>query len=161
MKPPTNTPAKAGDAMPTYNDFEPLCGWRREEGKETLVVHVPAVDNTTNTVKIYGERLVDGTKRSRFHKEIAIPKDCKSKEIHAKFVGGLLHVGIPKKDPLAPQQQLISTTTEIQQPDYNNETQMCDSGSKSLLKTATNVAVMVACLGAYIMYSYRSLYIED
>lgn len=169
------------------------------------------VNNTTNTLKISGERLVDATKRSRFHKEIAIPKDCKSKEIHATFAGGLLHVVMPKKGPSAPQQELISPATQIQQPeagkqstprnisqdqatklptlpepagnatkkigllnngtlpgsiapDYNNDTQMCDSGSKSLLKTATNVAAMVAlvvCLGAYIMYSYRSLYIED
>ncbi|XP_058204298.1 uncharacterized protein LOC131318495 [Rhododendron vialii] len=210
---------KNGSSL-SYEDFEPFCNWRRNDESETLVVHLPAfrkdqlkiqVYNSTNTVKISGERLVDATKRSRFHKEIAIPKDCKSKEIHAKFADGLLHVVIPKKGPPAPQQELVSTTTQIQQPeaskqsaprnisqdqvtklptlpkpagsatekigllnngtlpgsnapDYNNDTQMCDSGSESLLKTATNVAAMVAllaCLGAYIMYSYRSLYIED
>ncbi|KAF7146860.1 hypothetical protein RHSIM_Rhsim03G0053800 [Rhododendron simsii] len=145
----------------SYEDFEPFCNWRHNDESETLVIHLPAfrkdqlkiqVFNTTNTVKISGERLVDATKRSRFHKEIAIPKDCKSKEILAKFAGGQLHVVIPKKGPPAPQQQLISTT--ILRPDYNNETQMCDSRSKSLLKMATNVAAMVAlgaCLGAYII----------
>ncbi|KAI8562750.1 hypothetical protein RHMOL_Rhmol03G0059100 [Rhododendron molle] len=187
---------KNGSSL-SYEDFEPFCNWRRNDESETLVAHLPAfrkdqlkiqVNNTTNTVKISGERLVDETKRSRFHKEIAIPKDCNSKEIHARFAGGLLHVVMPKKGPPAPQQELISTTTQIQQPSASKQSAprnisqdqatklptlpepACNTTEKigllnnRTLKTATNVAVMVALvagLGAYIMYSYRSLYIED
>ncbi|KAF7148480.1 hypothetical protein RHSIM_Rhsim03G0053700 [Rhododendron simsii] len=120
MKPPTNTPAKgaatatapapvdtkAGDAMPTYDDFEPFCGWRREEGKETLVVHVAEFKrdqmkvhlSNRGTLRITGERPIDGTKRSRFTKEINVPKDCNPNEITAKFTNaGLLHIIMPKK----------------------------------------------------------------
>ncbi|KAI8562746.1 hypothetical protein RHMOL_Rhmol03G0058700 [Rhododendron molle] len=119
MKPPTNTAAtgaatapapadaRAGDAMPTYDDFEPFCGWRREEGKETIVVHVPAEFkrdqmkvhlSNRGTLRITGERPIDGTKRSRFAKEIKVPKDCNPNEITAKFTNaGLLHIIMPKK----------------------------------------------------------------
>ncbi|KAG5556263.1 hypothetical protein RHGRI_006764 [Rhododendron griersonianum] len=118
MKPPTNTAAKgsatapapadakAGDAMPTYDDFEPFCSWRREEGKETLVVHVPEFKrdqmkvhlSNRGTLRITGERPIDGTKRSRFAKEIKVPKDCNPNEITAKFTNaGLLHIIMPKK----------------------------------------------------------------
>ncbi|KAF7148710.1 hypothetical protein RHSIM_Rhsim03G0053200 [Rhododendron simsii] len=118
MKPPTNTAAKgaatapapvdakAGDAMPTYDDFEPFCDWRREEGKETLVVHVPEFKRDQmkvhfgkrGTLMITGERPIDGTKRSRFTKEIKFPKDCNPNEITAKFTNaGLLHIIMPKK----------------------------------------------------------------
>ncbi|KAH7853945.1 hypothetical protein Vadar_008377 [Vaccinium darrowii] len=199
----------------SYEDFEPFCNWLRDNECETLVVHLPAFKkeqlnvqiHCSTTVKISGERLVDATKKSRFYKEITIPKVCDSKEIHAKFSGGLLHIVMPKKGPFAPVQQ--QSTPQVQQPEVskkstlpqnisqdqvtklpalpepdnatekigqlnngtvpgnieleNNDTESCNSRSKSLLTTTTNVAVMVtmvACLGAYIMYSYRSLYLE-
>ncbi|XP_058204290.1 inactive protein RESTRICTED TEV MOVEMENT 2-like [Rhododendron vialii] len=118
MKPPTNTAAKgaatepapadakAGDAMPTYDNFEPFCGWQREEGKETLVVHVPEFKRNQikvhlinrGTLRISGERPIDGMKRSRFAKYIKVPKDCNPNEITAKFTNaGLLHIIMPKK----------------------------------------------------------------
>ncbi|KAG5556265.1 hypothetical protein RHGRI_006765 [Rhododendron griersonianum] len=118
MKPPTNTAAKgaatapapadakAGDAMLTYDDFEPFCNWRREEGKETLVIHVAEFKrdqmkvhlSNRGTLRITGERPIDGTKWSRFAKEIKVPKDCNPNEIIAKFTNaGLLHIIMPKK----------------------------------------------------------------
>ncbi|XP_058204297.1 uncharacterized protein LOC131318494 [Rhododendron vialii] len=118
MNPPTNTAAKgaatepapadakAGDAMLTYDDFEPFCSWRREEGKETLVVHVAEFKrdqmkvhlSNRGTLRITGERPIDGTKRSRFTKEIKVSKDCNPNEIIAKFTNaGLLHIIMPKK----------------------------------------------------------------
>ncbi|KAF7148707.1 hypothetical protein RHSIM_Rhsim03G0053400 [Rhododendron simsii] len=138
MKPPTNTTAKgaatvpapadakAGDAMPTYDDFEPFCSWRREEGKETLVVHVAEFKrdqmkvhlSNRGTLRITGERPIDGTKWSRFTKEIKVPKDCNPNEITAKFTNaGLLHIIMPKKASVeleTKQDQPIHVVPELQ-----------------------------------------------
>ncbi|KAL7197984.1 hypothetical protein ACSBR2_020497 [Camellia fascicularis] len=83
-KAPMETKAGAAAAMPPYEDFEPLCGWRREEGQETLVVHIPAFKKeqlkvqiyNLRTLKISGERPLEATKSSRFIKTIKIPRDC-------------------------------------------------------------------------------------
>ncbi|KAH7854708.1 hypothetical protein Vadar_016984 [Vaccinium darrowii] len=125
--PPTG--AKAGDATPTlYEDFEPLCRWLREEGKETLVVHVQEFKrdqmkvhvSNRGTLRITGERPLDGTKRSRFTKEIKIPQDCSPNDITARFTNaGLLHVVMPKKTaPIELQEakQDHQPTQVVQQP---------------------------------------------
>ncbi|XP_057506086.1 inactive protein RESTRICTED TEV MOVEMENT 2-like [Actinidia eriantha] len=83
------------DATQSYEDFEPFCNWSHDEKCETLVLHLPEFKKeqlkvqikSFGTLKIFGERPVDATKRSRFYKEIAIPRDCNVKEVHAKFVG--------------------------------------------------------------------------
>ena len=40
---PTDSKAGAVTPAPSYDDFEPFCSWKREEGQEILVVHVPGI----------------------------------------------------------------------------------------------------------------------
>ncbi|PSS01667.1 Protein RESTRICTED TEV MOVEMENT like [Actinidia chinensis var. chinensis] len=177
------------DATQSYEDFEPFCNWIHDEKYETLVLHLPAFKKeqlkvkiiNLRTLKIFGERPLDATKRSRFYKETAIPKDCNVKEIHAKFVGGLLHIVMPKKVSLAPQQEQPEGAEKLTIPkNINSQDHQVDklptlpkigsametiedSRLRRLVHVTTNVAVVVAvvaCLGAYIIYSYRSLYAE-
>ena len=134
------------------------------------------------TLKIFGERPLDAsTERSRFYKEIALPQDCNVKEIHAKLVGGLLHIVMPKKVSLAPQQEQPegaekstipkNINSQVHQVDKlptlpkigSSMETIEDSRLRRLVHVTTNVVVVVAmvvCIGAYIMYSYRSLYVE-
>ncbi|OVA16452.1 Alpha crystallin/Hsp20 domain [Macleaya cordata] len=89
----------------SYEDFQPAFNWVREEGLDTLVLHLPGfkkeqlrvqVDSHGN-MKISGERPLDENRWSRFRKDFPIPKNCNVNEIHAKFIGGLLYVKLPKK----------------------------------------------------------------
>ncbi|GFY98022.1 hypothetical protein Acr_12g0005630 [Actinidia rufa] len=50
---PTDSKAKAETPAPSYDDFEPFCSWNREEGKETLVVHVPVTARFTKAGLLY------------------------------------------------------------------------------------------------------------
>ncbi|KAI8562749.1 hypothetical protein RHMOL_Rhmol03G0059000 [Rhododendron molle] len=202
MKPPTNTPAKgaatapvpvdakAGDAMPTYDDFEPFCGWRREEGKETLVVHVAEFKrdqmkvhlSNRGTLRITGERPIDGTKRSRFAKEIKVPKDCNPNEISAKFTNaGLLHIIMPKKTSIkletkqdqpiqvVPEQHGQARDQNAQPKTKGTQGQVAEKSRKVFSvakqtiirdrKVVMGVALMVVvavvvALGAFAMYKY-------
>ncbi|KAA8518394.1 hypothetical protein F0562_015723 [Nyssa sinensis] len=106
---------------PSYDDFEPLCNWRREKGSDTLVLHIPEFKKDqlkvqiTNLglLKISGVRQVDSTKVSRFYKEIRVPKDCNADEIQAKLIGNLLHIIMPKNSNLVTQKD---QPTSVQQP---------------------------------------------
>ncbi|KAK9290660.1 hypothetical protein L1049_008833 [Liquidambar formosana] len=100
-----------------YDDFEPVCEWQgEEEGRHsTLVFHLPNFEknqlkvqlNNHGILTITGERPMDETKWSRFRKEIGISKRCKANEIHAKFVGGLLSIKMPRQSmPIAKQDEL-------------------------------------------------------
>ena len=40
---PTDSKAGAATTEFSYDDFEPFCKWKREEGQETVVVHVPGI----------------------------------------------------------------------------------------------------------------------
>ncbi|CAK9135018.1 unnamed protein product [Ilex paraguariensis] len=90
---------------PVDDEFEPFSRWHREEKSDTLEVHVPEFKKeelrvqltSPGMIKISGERQVDATKRSRFYKEVRVPKDCNANGIHAKFISGRLHVIMPKK----------------------------------------------------------------
>ncbi|KAA8516880.1 hypothetical protein F0562_017302 [Nyssa sinensis] len=90
---------------PSYDDFEPLCSWRREDGCDTLILHLPEFKreqlkvyiSNHGVLKIKGERAVDRTKWSRFCKKIRISKDYNANEIHANFDDGRLYIVIPKK----------------------------------------------------------------
>ncbi|KAI7990465.1 Inactive protein RESTRICTED TEV MOVEMENT 2 [Camellia lanceoleosa] len=190
---------------PPYEEFEPLCNWRHDDRRETLVVHLPAfkreqlkvqISNLRN-LKISGERPLEATKSSRFIKTIKIPRDCNAKEIRANFADGLLYIVMPRKDSSAPKQEhppqlqnykvnenstpesihdqatklptLAKADNATEKIASLNDAKLPknvahDSRLKSLKMMATNVvvvAVAAACLGAYIMYSFRSLYVED
>ncbi|MCL7051802.1 hypothetical protein MKW94_000633 [Papaver nudicaule] len=98
----------------SYEDFEPVFNWVREEGLDTLVLHLPGfkkeqlrvqVDSHGN-MKITGERPLEEKRWSRFRKDFPIPNNCDVNEIHAKYVGGLLYVKFPKKiTQVTPQDQ--------------------------------------------------------
>ncbi|KAL8125525.1 hypothetical protein AgCh_012988 [Apium graveolens] len=105
----------------TYEEFEPLCKWQREEGRDTLVLHLQEFKkeklkvqiSNQGVLKISGERPLSASKRSRFYKEVKVGKECNANEIRAKFVNGLLYVVMPKiiasvpgkeEAPLVPQQ---------------------------------------------------------
>ena len=63
--------------------------------KEQLKVHT----NNKGYLIVEGERPVDGSKWSRFKKEVGLPEDCDVKEIRAKFSHGVLSILIPKPLP--------------------------------------------------------------
>ncbi|XP_052174646.1 inactive protein RESTRICTED TEV MOVEMENT 2 [Diospyros lotus] len=104
-KPPMDQPNNAAAMVQTYEDFEPLCTWQREEAQETLIVHLPEFRkeqlkvhiSNRGLMRITGERPIDKTRTSRFIKEIQISNDCDPTRIHAKLSRGLLHIGLPKK----------------------------------------------------------------
>ncbi|KAI3993838.1 hypothetical protein MKX01_002851 [Papaver californicum] len=88
----------------SYEDFEPVFNWVREEGLDTLVLHLPGfkkeqlrvqVDSHGN-MKITGERPMEEKRWSRFRKDFPIPNNCDVNEIHAKYIGGVLYVKFPK-----------------------------------------------------------------
>ncbi|KAF8398043.1 hypothetical protein HHK36_016969 [Tetracentron sinense] len=98
----------------SYEDFEPASNWVRDEGHDTLVVLLPGfkkenirvqIDNLSN-LKIGGERPLHENRWSGFRKEFGIPKKCDVNEIHAKFVGEVLHIVMPKT--------ITGTTTQDQ-----------------------------------------------
>ncbi|KMT11317.1 hypothetical protein BVRB_5g109980 [Beta vulgaris subsp. vulgaris] len=102
-------------ASPSYVDFEPYCEWKKDDGVETLVFHLPDFKrdqlrvqvNNLGVIKVSGERqtTADGTQRSRFLKETKIPQGCEINDIRAKFSGGHLHVVMPIKAAPPVQQQ--------------------------------------------------------
>ncbi|XP_059669850.1 inactive protein RESTRICTED TEV MOVEMENT 2-like [Cornus florida] len=128
---------KAAMDTKSYDDFEPFCNWTREEGAETLVLHLPEFKkeqlkvhvNSLGTLKITGERPLDRTRWSRFSKEIKIPNKCNSDEIHAKFAAARLYIVMPIKKitnpdqpkPLQNSQQNVSKTTETNQPQVSKK----------------------------------------
>ncbi|KAI3877386.1 hypothetical protein MKX03_026443 [Papaver bracteatum] len=88
----------------SYEDFEPVFNWVREEGLDTLVLHLPGfkkeqlrvqVDSHGN-MKITGERPLEEKRWSRFRKDFQVPTSCDVNEIHAKYIGGVLYVKFPK-----------------------------------------------------------------
>ncbi|ESW24561.1 hypothetical protein PHAVU_004G140900 [Phaseolus vulgaris] len=91
----------------SYEDFEPYCKWLTQEGQAILEINLKGFKKeqlkveTDNwgTVKIYGERPVNGTnnKWSRFHKEIKMSIGCDTNSICAKFSHGLLFIAMPKE----------------------------------------------------------------
>ncbi|KAG5556266.1 hypothetical protein RHGRI_006766 [Rhododendron griersonianum] len=193
---PVPADAVAGDAMPTYDDFEPFCGWRREEGKETLVLYFHNILlviefkrdqmkvhlSNRGTLRITGERPIDGTKRSRFAKEIKVPKDCNPNEITAKFTpAGLLHVIMPKKTSIkleTKQDQPIRVVPDQQgqaqdqneQPKAKGTQGQVAEESRTVFSVAKQtitrdrkvvmgvalvvVVAVVVALGAFAMYKY-------
>ncbi|EHA8587219.1 inactive protein RESTRICTED TEV MOVEMENT 2-like [Cocos nucifera] len=95
---------KSPGPTPSYEDFDPDFEWSREEGSDTLRVHLPGFkrDNLRVEVDDYGnlmtsgERALDSTRRSRFRKEFRIPENCNVDDIHAKFENSVLYVIHPK-----------------------------------------------------------------
>ncbi|XP_021721263.1 22.0 kDa heat shock protein-like isoform X2 [Chenopodium quinoa] len=92
---------------PSYVEYNPAIEWRKEEGLETLIIHLPDFKKNQlrvqiskeGVLKISGERplTADGTKKSRFLKEEKLSEGCDMNEVRAKFSDGSLHIMMPKK----------------------------------------------------------------
>ncbi|KDP39676.1 hypothetical protein JCGZ_02696 [Jatropha curcas] len=89
-----------------YEDFEPLCKWKREEERDLLEVYLQDFKkenirvriNRSGILSIEGECLLNNDIHHRFKKEIKVSKQCKINEIRAKFSRkGILYVTFPKK----------------------------------------------------------------
>ncbi|KAJ9179883.1 hypothetical protein P3X46_008197 [Hevea brasiliensis] len=105
----------------SYDDFEPFCRWRREENCDLLEVHGLQdfkreqlnVRMKLGTLIITGELPRKNNIRSRFRKEIRIPKNCKIEEIRAKFKKrGILCISLPKKTSSASSKKGSNTRDE-------------------------------------------------
>ncbi|PSS01668.1 Protein RESTRICTED TEV MOVEMENT like [Actinidia chinensis var. chinensis] len=156
---PTDSKAGVATSELSYDDFEPFCKWKREEGQQTVVIHVPEFKreqmkvhvSNRRCLKITGERPLDNTKRSRFTKEIKIPKDCNANDITAKFTNaGLLYIIMPKK--IASMERKQDQTTPVQQPRDKPNVAVIGGGLKAAMVVVLVVAVAV---GVYATYKYK------
>lgn len=64
----------------------------KEFKKEQLRVQI----NNGGILKISGERSIDSWKKTKFYKEVEVPKNCNTNRIQAKFANGSLYVIMPK-----------------------------------------------------------------
>ncbi|EEF36702.1 uncharacterized protein LOC8282385 [Ricinus communis] len=173
----------AGTAVNTlYEDFEPFCKWQRDQGRDTLEVHLQGFKkdqlkiqlSNLGVIAITGERPLEENKISRFRKEIRLRKDSyKKNEIHARLTGGILCMVLPKKTPLSSstQDQPTSLPPPKNQEDEKSsnkdrENAVCRLRNLVLNKLqiltskknmGRNVAVAVALvmvLGAFLVYKY-------
>ncbi|KAL2320487.1 hypothetical protein Fmac_029456 [Flemingia macrophylla] len=107
----------------TYEDFDPLFVWRREEARDILELHLPGMlffvsldyhvcfrrdqiriqINHVGFLVISGERPMFGSKWKRFKKEFEIPSSCNEDEIYGNMMESILSVVMPKKNPLVHQ----------------------------------------------------------
>nr|KJB26630.1 hypothetical protein B456_004G251300 [Gossypium raimondii] len=134
----------------SYEDFEPLCKWRRDQNGDKLEVHLPGFRrqqlkveiHSSGILEISGERLMEEGKSkriiSRFRKEFPVSEDYQRTQIRAKFYNGILHLVMPK--------QIIPT---ISAPaggggDENNDDKASSSGTSYLtcsMKLNKNLAL--------------------
>ncbi|XP_014491219.1 inactive protein RESTRICTED TEV MOVEMENT 2 [Vigna radiata var. radiata] len=96
---------KHAHANRSYEDFDPLFMWRREEGRDTLELHLPGFKrdqiriqiNHVGLLVISGERPSEGNRWRRFKKEFEIPSYCNDDAIHGNMMQSILSVVMPKK----------------------------------------------------------------
>ncbi|KVI00050.1 uncharacterized protein LOC112520320 [Cynara cardunculus var. scolymus] len=171
-------------ALFTYDEFEPLCTWQREDGQDILMLHVPEFKkdqlriqmNNMGILKITGENVIDGKRRSRFQKEIKVTKDYDSSDIHAKFSQGWLRVTFPKKvaTPSTPERPSVAVPSSPQDgksSSVNTDGKTTGANirarvsqvmkSKEFTQVVVNVgSVVVAAFSAYVAYKYWTSYVQ-
>ncbi|CAJ1920517.1 unnamed protein product [Sphenostylis stenocarpa] len=104
---------KHAHANRSYEDFDPLFMWRREEGRDTLELHLPGFKkdqirihiNHVGLLVISGERPLEGNRWKRFKKEFEIPSYCNDDAIHGNMMESILSVVMPKKSPVILQEE--------------------------------------------------------
>ncbi|XP_074289748.1 uncharacterized protein LOC141615097 [Silene latifolia] len=87
-----------------FEDYDPPSDLVTEEACDTLLIYLPGFKKEqlkvqltiSRMLKITGERPLGDNKYRRFHKEFRIPSNCDTKEISAKFEGGILYIRQPK-----------------------------------------------------------------
>ncbi|CAA3009854.1 inactive RESTRICTED TEV MOVEMENT 2-like [Olea europaea subsp. europaea] len=116
-------------------EFEPFCKWERKDDRDVLEIHLREFKkeqlkvqiSNLRILKISGERPLDGSKKSRFYKEVQVPKDFDSTAIRAKFVNGYLYIVMPKKTSLSEKREEAESLHE----DQTKEQPQNGSGQKS------------------------------
>ncbi|XP_011034416.1 PREDICTED: uncharacterized protein LOC105132546 [Populus euphratica] len=128
------------NVKPSYEDFEPYCKWRIEEGQDTLEVHLHGflkehlrvqVSNAGNMI-ITGERRVGESRWTRFRKEIKVPKECSTNEVRAKLSTGILYIVMPKNITLPSSQDQVNQENGQSRPKINQDTVDKDRATKNL-----------------------------
>ncbi|KAI5566870.1 hypothetical protein POPTR_013G054800v4 [Populus trichocarpa] len=147
-----------------YDDFEPFCQWKKDE-HEILEIHLRGFKKQhlrvqveePGVVKITGERPIDGTLRSRFRKQIKIPKNCKTDEIRAKLSGGILQIILPKQTTAFPGKpgSTESITSESMPSNYLLYIESSNSTLEMNTKLALQVAGVLAVVVAFGAYAYK------
>ncbi|XP_074289752.1 uncharacterized protein LOC141615109 [Silene latifolia] len=110
---------KASDRL--YEDFDPVSDLISEEKCDTLILYLPGFKKeqlkvqltTSHVLRISGERPTSDNKWKRFNKEFKIKPDVDTKEITAKFEGGILRIRQPKL--------ITSAATEVPKPQTQQE----------------------------------------
>uniref|UniRef100_A0A803KRD5 SHSP domain-containing protein n=1 Tax=Chenopodium quinoa TaxID=63459 RepID=A0A803KRD5_CHEQI len=96
--------AKVANPNRVYEDYDPPFDMVPEEGCDTILIYLPGYKKeqlrvqltTSRVLKISGERQIGDNRWRRFHKEFQVPTNCDTKEITAKFEGGILYIRQPK-----------------------------------------------------------------
>ncbi|GMI94263.1 hypothetical protein HRI_003095600 [Hibiscus trionum] len=140
-----------------YEDFEPLCKWRKDQTSDALEVHLPGFKrqqlkvqiNTSGMLVIAGERRTDEDKLkriSRFRREFPVSEDCQPSQIHAKFSNGILYLVMPK--------QIIPTVSSVPSATENVKASTATSSLMNLNKRICleimTLAISLAIVGAYV-----------
>ncbi|XP_074294992.1 uncharacterized protein LOC141622872 [Silene latifolia] len=110
-----------------YEDFEPVSDLMSAEGYETVILCLPGFKKdqlkvqltTSRILRVSGERPIGDNKWKRFSKEFRVPPNVDTKEITAKFEGGILHIKQPKlitSAPEAKEQEKPKQDTQIPNP---------------------------------------------
>ncbi|KAL3573787.1 hypothetical protein D5086_024400 [Populus alba] len=135
------------NVKPSYEDFEPYCKWRIEEGQYTLEVHLHGFGKEQLRVQvssnggmiITGERRVNESRWTRFRKEIKLPKACNANEVRAKLSTGILYIVMPKKITLpSSDQDQVNQENGQSGPKINQDTVAKDTATENLDGSAEN-----------------------
>ncbi|KAJ6883997.1 hypothetical protein NC652_031078 [Populus alba x Populus x berolinensis] len=148
-----------------YDDFEPFCRWKNDE-QQILEIHLRGFKKQhlrvqvvePGVVKITGERPTDCTLRSRFRKEIKIPKNLKTDEIRAKLCGDILQIILPKQTTAFPAKPCCTESTTRSECMPSNYLICIESSSSTLgmnTKLALQVAGVLAVVLAFGAYAYK------
>ncbi|KAL9228642.1 hypothetical protein vseg_004197 [Gypsophila vaccaria] len=110
-----------------FEDYDPPTDLVTEEGCDTLLIYLPGFKKEqlkvqltiSRVLKISGERPIGDNRYRRFQKEFRVPPNCDTKEITAKFEGGILYIRQPKlitPDAATPAQQPQKAPTQAPRP---------------------------------------------
>nr|GEX56613.1 alpha crystallin/Hsp20 domain-containing protein [Tanacetum cinerariifolium] len=169
----------------SYDEFEPMCTWQREDAQDILILHLPEFKkeqlriqiSNTGLLKITGEYNVEGKRKSRFQKEVKVTKEYDSNNIHAKFSQGRLRITLPKKvmTPPVPESPPPMVTSSPPDDDQNNN--MNTNGqsvvpsvkakvgqvlrSKEFTQIVVNLGfAVVVAFSVYSAYKYWTTYVQ-
>ncbi|KAJ6858431.1 hypothetical protein NC652_040880 [Populus alba x Populus x berolinensis] len=127
--------------------------------------HMSVQIQEPGVVTITGESPLDDTRRSRFRKQIRIPKDSKTDEIQANLYGDVLHVVVPRKTPALPATKSCTKTSTITASMPSNYLFGLIKSAISRLEMNTMLALPVAgvlaMVVAFVGYAYKYCHCGD